>query len=77
MKLTLTINSVPAQVEVEPDEMLLEVLRQKFDLRSVRSTCGIGICGACTALVNGEAITRFSEHLKRNMPSSAATAHQG
>ncbi len=57
MKIHFKINGVPAEVEASPDEMLLEVLRRDLDLRSVRATCGVGICGACTALVNGEPIS--------------------
>ncbi len=57
MKIHFKVNGVPAEVEASPDEMLLEVLRRDLDLRSVRATCGVGICGACTALVNGEPIS--------------------
>jgi aerobic-type carbon monoxide dehydrogenase small subunit (CoxS/CutS family) len=35
----------------------LEVLRDGCGLRGARETCGIGICGACTVLVNGEPIS--------------------
>ena len=37
--------------------MLLGVLRNELDLTSVRQTCGVGVCGACTALVDGEPIS--------------------
>ncbi len=37
--------------------MLLDVLRRELGLLSVRETCGIGVCGACTVLVDGEAIS--------------------
>ncbi len=57
MQIHFKVNGVPAEVEASPDEMLLEVLRRDLDLRSVRATCGVGICGACTALVNGEPIS--------------------
>jgi aerobic-type carbon monoxide dehydrogenase small subunit (CoxS/CutS family) len=43
-------------LECEPDEMLVEVLRRE-GLESVRVTCGIGICGACTVLVDGEPLS--------------------
>jgi aerobic-type carbon monoxide dehydrogenase small subunit (CoxS/CutS family) len=33
------------------------VLRRGLDLRSVRPTCGIGVCGACTALVDGQPLS--------------------
>ncbi|MBV9229145.1 MAG: (2Fe-2S)-binding protein [Chloroflexi bacterium] len=57
MKIHCTVNGIPVEIEADPDEMLLEVLRRDLDLRSVRATCGMGICGACTALVNGEPIS--------------------
>jgi aerobic-type carbon monoxide dehydrogenase small subunit (CoxS/CutS family) len=47
------LNGRPAELECEPDEMLLEVLRRE-GVGSVRATCGIGVCGACTVLVDGE-----------------------
>jgi aerobic-type carbon monoxide dehydrogenase small subunit (CoxS/CutS family) len=37
--------------------MLLDVLGRELGLTSVRQTCGIGVCGACTALVDGEPIS--------------------
>jgi aerobic-type carbon monoxide dehydrogenase small subunit (CoxS/CutS family) len=57
MKISCTINHQHVELEVRADEMLLEVLRRDLRLNSVRATCGIGICGACTALVNGEPIS--------------------
>ncbi|HEY7417165.1 MAG TPA: (2Fe-2S)-binding protein [Ktedonobacteraceae bacterium] len=57
MKLHYKVNGTQVELEANPNEMLLDVLRDRLDLRSVRATCGIGICGACTALVNGEPIS--------------------
>src|SRR5207244_7802869 len=57
MKIQCKANGNRTGVEAQADEMLLEVLRRELDLRSVRATCGIGICGACTALVDGEPIS--------------------
>jgi aerobic-type carbon monoxide dehydrogenase small subunit (CoxS/CutS family) len=39
------------------DSTLLEVLRDACGLQGARETCGIGICGACTVLVDGEPIS--------------------
>jgi len=52
----LTVNGVTRDVMVEPHHTLLDVLRRDFDLMSVREGCGIGMCGACTVLVDGEPI---------------------
>jgi len=56
VKLELTLNERPAALECEPDEMMLDVLRRE-GLTSVRATCGIGICGACTVLLDGEPVS--------------------
>ena len=52
MKVTMTLNGEPLTVAVEFDEMLLGVLRRRGQ-RSVRETCGIGVCGSCTVLIDG------------------------
>jgi aerobic-type carbon monoxide dehydrogenase small subunit (CoxS/CutS family) len=53
----LNVNGERVEVEARPDEMLLDVLRRELGLMSVRYTCGVGVCGACTALVGGEPIS--------------------
>ena len=57
VKVRFTVNGRPAEVEARPDESLLTLLRRDLELLSVRETCGIGICGACTALVDGAPIS--------------------
>jgi len=49
----LIVNERPTTVSVRTDETLLHTLRETLGLKSVRGTCGIGICGTCTVLVNG------------------------
>ena len=56
MKIDVQLNGRRAALECEPDEMLVYVL-QREGLGSVRVTCGIGICGACTVLVDGEPLS--------------------
>ena len=56
MKVELVLNERPAALECEAGEMVLEVLRRE-GLTSVRATCGIGICGACTVLLDGEPVS--------------------
>lgn len=53
----LTVNGLSRQVAVSPEETLLEVLRREFQALSVREACGIGICGACTVLVDGHTVS--------------------
>jgi aerobic-type carbon monoxide dehydrogenase small subunit (CoxS/CutS family) len=50
------VNGEPVELECTPDEMLLDVLRRE-GLGSVRETCRIGVCGACTVLVDGEPLS--------------------
>jgi len=52
----LILNGRAATLAVRTDEMLLEALRGE-GLRSVRETCAIGVCGACTVLVDGEPVS--------------------
>jgi aerobic-type carbon monoxide dehydrogenase small subunit (CoxS/CutS family) len=52
----LILNGRAATLEVRTDEMLLEALRSE-GLPSVRETCAIGVCGACTVLLDGEPVS--------------------
>jgi aerobic-type carbon monoxide dehydrogenase small subunit (CoxS/CutS family) len=49
----LVVNGNPTTVGVRTEDTLLNTLREDLGLKSVRGTCGIGICGTCTVLVNG------------------------
>lgn len=53
MKARLLLNGRAAELECEPSEMLLDVLTRN-GITSARATCGIGVCGACTVLLDGE-----------------------
>src|SRR5262249_54856265 len=53
--LTLTVNGTPRRVEVDPSTPLLWVLRDALRLTGTKYGCGVGICGACTVHVDGEA----------------------
>ena len=57
MKVSCTVNGVAARLEARADEVLLDVLRRELGLTSVRPTCGIGVCGSCTALLDGEPVS--------------------
>lgn len=56
MTVELRLNGRAVRLEARADEMLLDVLRRE-GLRSVRATCGIGVCGACTVLLDGEPVS--------------------
>ena len=54
--ITLKINGRERSIEVRPNEILLNVLRERFNLLGSKYGCGIGECGACTVLLNGRAV---------------------
>lgn len=54
--LTMTVNGREVSVPVEEGEALLETLRNRLDLTSVKRGCEVGECGACTVLVDGRAV---------------------
>lgn len=53
--LTLTVNGMKKEVDVDPGTPLLWVLRDNLGITSVKYTCGIAQCGMCTVLIGGEA----------------------
>jgi len=53
----ITINGRAEALRVEDREILLDVLRERLGLWSVREGCGVGLCGACTVLVDGAPIS--------------------
>ena len=52
----LTVNNVAATVDVSPDMPLLWVLRDVLNIKGPKYGCGIGLCGACTVIIGGEAV---------------------
>jgi len=56
MNVPVVLNGREATLECEPTDRLLEVLRAR-GLTSVRETCRIGVCGACTVLLDGEPVS--------------------
>ncbi|MEG0086851.1 MAG: 2Fe-2S iron-sulfur cluster-binding protein, partial [Niameybacter sp.] len=51
-----TVNGRAQEVPVDMRESLADTLRNRLGLTSVKKGCEVGECGACTVLVNGEAI---------------------
>jgi carbon-monoxide dehydrogenase small subunit len=56
MKLTLQINGETEVVEVQPQELLIEVLRDRLHLTGTKEACEVGECGSCTVIMNGTAV---------------------
>ena len=51
------LNGEAVSAQVAPHETLVEVLRDDFGLYGARESCGLGLCGCCTVLVNGTAVS--------------------
>jgi carbon-monoxide dehydrogenase small subunit len=56
MKVELDINREKHTVEVEPRTSLLDCLRDKLLLTGAHAGCEHGVCGACTVLIDGDAV---------------------
>jgi carbon-monoxide dehydrogenase small subunit len=51
------LNGEAVEAQVAPHESLVEVLREEFGLHGARESCGQGLCGCCTVLVDGQAVS--------------------
>lgn len=54
---SLTVNGIRHTADVAFDTTLVELLREDLSLYGCRETCGIGVCGTCTVLLNGRAVS--------------------
>ena len=55
-RITMKLNGERRSVEVEPSDILLEVLREKLGVKSPKIGCERGDCGACTVLLDGKSV---------------------
>jgi isoquinoline 1-oxidoreductase alpha subunit len=53
---TLKVNGKTHTLDIDDDTPLLWVLREQLGLTGTKYSCGIGTCGSCTVLINGEAV---------------------
>ncbi len=56
-RIQFRLNGQAVEAQVAPHETLVEVLREAFGLYGARESCGQGLCGCCTVLVNGTAVS--------------------
>jgi aerobic-type carbon monoxide dehydrogenase small subunit (CoxS/CutS family) len=55
-KITFTLNGTPTTVDVEPDMLLMDVLRDELNLTGTKHGCDNSTCGSCTVVMNGKAV---------------------
>ena len=53
---TLSVNGQSHQIDADPDTPLLYVLRDDLELNGAKFGCGLGQCGSCTVMVDGEPV---------------------
>jgi aerobic-type carbon monoxide dehydrogenase small subunit (CoxS/CutS family) len=56
MKITINVNGKQQRFDAEPNTLLLNLIRDEMNLTGTKYGCGIGECGACTVLLDGDAI---------------------
>ena len=54
--LTMIVNGKRVTVQIESDELLVDVLRDRLDLIGTKIGCNEGECGACTVIMDGQAV---------------------
>lgn len=55
--INMTVNGIKHKITCTGKESLLEILREHLGLTGTKEGCGYGVCGSCTVIVNGEAVT--------------------
>jgi carbon-monoxide dehydrogenase small subunit len=55
--ISLRVNGAEVAVEIEPQELLLDVLRDGFGLTGAKRSCDVQVCGACTVLLDGRPVS--------------------
>ncbi|MEM2021735.1 MAG: (2Fe-2S)-binding protein [Zestosphaera sp.] len=56
VRIKFKVNGEMKSLEVEPNELLINVLRNRLGLTGIKYVCGIGECGACTVMLDGEPV---------------------
>ena len=54
---SFVLNGRQQQIEVEPHELLLDVVRERLGLTGAKRSCDVEVCGACTLLVDGRPVS--------------------
>jgi aerobic carbon-monoxide dehydrogenase small subunit len=57
LPVSFTLNGRLHEIEVEPHELLLDVIRDRLGLTGAKRSCDVQVCGACTLLVDGRPVS--------------------
>ena len=55
--INFSLNGEPVTADVRPHHNVVEVLQRDFNLTGARESCGQGLCGCCTVIVDGKAVS--------------------
>jgi carbon-monoxide dehydrogenase small subunit len=72
-KISFTINGKSVTVEVEPEMLVLDVLREVLNLTGTKHGCDNSTCGTCTILVNGKATKSCNLPVKKIASAEVVT----
>ena len=64
-KITFTINGAPTTVEVDPEMLMIDVIREVLNLTGTKRGCDNSTCGSCTIVVNGKAVKSCNLPVKK------------
>jgi len=57
MLIETTVNGTPRTLDVEPSDLLLDVLRDHLGLTGAKRSCDVQVCGTCTVLLDGRPVS--------------------
>jgi carbon-monoxide dehydrogenase small subunit len=57
LRLATTVNGRSVELEVAANRLLIDLLRQDLGLTGTKENCAIGVCGACSVLVDGQVLS--------------------
>lgn len=75
-EIEFTLNGEAVSAEVAPNATLVEFLRDDLDLKGTTQGCGVGVCGSCTVLVDGDVVASCLE-LAANVDGREVTTVEG